>query len=447
MHFNFDRAVRLLINENDYVGADPFLMRSHDSAELNCTIPSILEFPNFMRQKSILNTVVCLLASIYLFILLAIVCDDYLIPAMERLCYSLRMPYDVAGATFLAAATSAPELFVSIVGTFVTKGDIGIGTIVGSSVFNVLGIGSVCGILTGVSLKLDWWPITRDTLWYFISIGGLFVVLRDSVVEVHEASFLLSGYFVYLIGLLFDRRIQSLFRTVDTDLDMMTTNPLEREDAPLKTFKQTVCETPEEGSNYIMKIWWAIKYPAVLVLAVTTPSARSIFFLSLLMSVVWICITSYFVAWFLTVVGYNMGVPDSIMGLTVLAAGTSVPEIVASYIVCRKGYGLMALCNAIGSNTFDIFICLGMPWLISILISSKNVVINSAGLTITTGMLLVTAFVLYASFLCTKFVLGKFVGWVSFIAYIIFLAIAIFLEIKMLRKVCDIESDEYAFLS
>lgn len=58
------------------------------------------------------------------------------------------MTYDVAGATFLAASTSAPELFVNFVGTFVTNGDIGLGTIVGSSVFNILVIAGVCGIFT-----------------------------------------------------------------------------------------------------------------------------------------------------------------------------------------------------------------------------------------------------------------------------------------------------------
>lgn len=54
----------------------------------------------------------------------------------------------MAGATFLAAATSAPELFVNFMGTFITQGDIGVGTIVGSSVFNILMIAAVCGLLT-----------------------------------------------------------------------------------------------------------------------------------------------------------------------------------------------------------------------------------------------------------------------------------------------------------
>lgn len=60
------------------------------------------------------------------------------------------MSNDVAGATFMAAATSAPELFVNVVGTFITEGDIGVGTIVGSAVFNILAVAACCGIGAGM---------------------------------------------------------------------------------------------------------------------------------------------------------------------------------------------------------------------------------------------------------------------------------------------------------
>lgn len=49
-------------------------------------------------------------------------------------------------ATFMAGATSSPELFVNVIGTFITEGDIGIGTIVGSAVFNILAVAACCGI-------------------------------------------------------------------------------------------------------------------------------------------------------------------------------------------------------------------------------------------------------------------------------------------------------------
>lgn len=53
-------------------------------------------------------------------------------------------------ATFMAGATSSPELFVNVIGTFITEGDIGIGTIVGSAVFNILAVAACCGIGAGM---------------------------------------------------------------------------------------------------------------------------------------------------------------------------------------------------------------------------------------------------------------------------------------------------------
>lgn len=119
---------------------------------------------------------------------------------------------------------------------------------------------------------------------------------------------------------------------------MINEDPLERtEEERLNSFKENLCTKPEPGSNFIMIIWWAIQYPAVVILALTTPSPRAPYFLTIIVSIIWIGVLSYLSAWFLTVLGYNLGVPDAIMGLTVLAVGTSIPEVVSSYIVCRKG--------------------------------------------------------------------------------------------------------------
>lgn len=63
---------------------------------------------------------------------------------------ALNMSSDICGATFMAGATSSPELFVNVIGTFITEGDIGIGTIVGSAVFNILAVAACCGIGAGM---------------------------------------------------------------------------------------------------------------------------------------------------------------------------------------------------------------------------------------------------------------------------------------------------------
>ena len=68
----------------------------------------------------------------YMFWALAIVCDDYFVTSLEDISEALNLSSDVAGATFMAAGSSAPELFTSLMGVFAVKNDVGIGTIVGA---------------------------------------------------------------------------------------------------------------------------------------------------------------------------------------------------------------------------------------------------------------------------------------------------------------------------
>lgn len=61
------------------------------------------------------------------------------------------------------------------------------------------------------------------------------------------------------------------------------------------------------------------------------------------------------------------------MNLTILSAGTSIPEAVSSVVMTSRGYGSMGISNSIGSNIFNILLCLGLPWLIKTLINPTNV--------------------------------------------------------------------------
>ncbi len=73
-----------------------------------------------------------LIGLIYMFAALAIVCDEFFVPSLGVLTEQLAISDDVAGATFMAAGGSAPEFFTSVFGVFVTKNNVGIGTIVGN---------------------------------------------------------------------------------------------------------------------------------------------------------------------------------------------------------------------------------------------------------------------------------------------------------------------------
>ena len=79
---------------------------------------------------------------------LAIICDDFFVPSLEVISEKLDLSEDVAGATFMAAGSSAPELFTAIVGV-AWDSDVGVGTIVGSALFNILIIIALTAALAG----------------------------------------------------------------------------------------------------------------------------------------------------------------------------------------------------------------------------------------------------------------------------------------------------------
>ncbi|KRT79856.1 hypothetical protein AMK59_7186 [Oryctes borbonicus] len=184
-----------------------------------CTPRAIEDFPpDFFtdKQRHDGGIVVHIFISLYLFVALAVVCDKFFVPAVEKICHALNMSSDVAGATFMAAATSAPELFVNVIGTFITEGDIGVGTIVGSAVFNILAVSACCGIGAGMCgvqvVPLDWWPLTRDCLAYGITVSILICIIHDERVEWYEALTLVLLYTVYILIMYFDKSIQKCVR-------------------------------------------------------------------------------------------------------------------------------------------------------------------------------------------------------------------------------------------
>eukprot|EP00494_Astrolonche_serrata_P023223 UN23481 len=96
--------------------------------------------------------------------------DDWFVPSLGLISAKLNLSEDVAGATFMASGSSAPELFTSIVDTFYYQSSVGVGTIVGSAVFNILVIIACSGIGCDDPLTIDWRPLTRDCTFYSIAI-------------------------------------------------------------------------------------------------------------------------------------------------------------------------------------------------------------------------------------------------------------------------------------
>ncbi|XP_017021713.1 sodium/potassium/calcium exchanger 3 isoform X1 [Drosophila kikkawai] len=524
------------------------------TTDINCTQPAIDDFPRDLfseAQRQSGAVVLHVIASLYLFVALAVVCDEYFVPAVEKICAALNMSNDVAGATFMAAATSAPELFVNVIGTFITEGDIGVGTIVGSAVFNILAVAACCGIGAGMTIPLDWWPLTRDSIAYGVTVAILICVMHDERVEWYEALILVSLYAVYLAVMYFDKSFQKCAkggvkqarsRSRSSNCSIHTKNSNEKEPELVEnricqnmasiqlngglnndqakaaagtattsistitttttamttttsTTTTTTTRTPsgdgggsggggaaaiiaqlapldgaeaeaqpatvasgedreEEGYSLLTypkdkscfaQFTWLIIWPIHLLFRIAIPDCKKaknnkIFPLTFIMCIVWIGSLSYVVAWMITIIGDTLKIPDSVMGITFLAAGTSVPEAVSSVIVAKRGHGSMGICNSIGSNTFDILLCLGVPWLIKAVFfpiqpGQNYVAINSAGLEYSAITLLSTLFLLYLTFSTNKFKLDKKVGTACLVMYLVFMVFASLIELNVFFRV------------
>lgn len=133
---------------------------------------------------------------------------------------------------------------------------------------------------------------------------------------------------------------------------------------------------PPRGGNIFDYLRWIFLFPIVLILCMTVPDIRQpgkrkFCFISFFLSIAWIGGFTYFMVAWAEVVGNTLGIPMVLMGLTFLAAGTSVPDLISSVIVARMGEGDMAVSSSIGSNIFDITVGLPFPWLIYCLWPSK----------------------------------------------------------------------------
>lgn len=146
---------------------------------------------------------------LYMFIALAIICDEFFVPSLEIIADNLGFSHDVAGATLMAAGGSAPELFVNILATF-ARSDMGFGTIVGSAVFNILFVIGMCAMVSKEPLNLTWWPLFRDVVYYVIGLVVLAIFFDadgQSSMSLDEGIILFVMYWLYVFMMVYNMNI------------------------------------------------------------------------------------------------------------------------------------------------------------------------------------------------------------------------------------------------
>ncbi|XP_021028819.1 sodium/potassium/calcium exchanger 1 isoform X3 [Mus caroli] len=597
----------------------------------------------------------------YVFVALAIVCDEYFVPALGVITHKLQISEDVAGATFMAAGGSAPELFTSLIGVFISHSNVGIGTIVGSAVFNILFVIGTCALFSREILNLTWWPLFRDVSFYILDLSMLIVFFLDSFIAWWESLMLLLAYALYVFTMKWNKQIElwvkeqlsrrpvakvmalgdlsklpsvltrgsssaslhnSIIRSTIYHLMLHSLDPLGEarpskdkqeslnqearvlsqtkaesspdEDEPAELPAVTVTPAPapdakgdqeddpgcqddvdeaerrgemtgeegkteaegkedeqegeteaegneeqegeteaeskeveqereteaegkdkhegqgetqaddtevedgegeteanaedqceatqgekgadggggsdggdseeeedeeeedeeeeeeeeEEEDEEPLSLEWPdsrqkqaiylFLLPIVFPLWLTIPDvrrqeSRKFFVITFLGSIIWIAMFSYLMVWWAHQVGETIGISEEIMGLTILAAGTSIPDLITSVIVARKGLGDMAVSSSVGSNIFDITVGLPVPWLLFSLINAlQPVPVSSNGLFCAIVLLfLMLLFVIFSIASC-KWRMNKILGFTMFLLYFVFLVISVMLEDRII---------------
>jgi len=566
-----------------------------------------------------------ILGILYLFLGLAIVCDEFFVPALEVMVDEnhLNLSMDIAGATLMAAGGSAPELFTSIIGTF-QKSEVGIGTIVGSAVFNVLFVIGMCSFFSKEVLQLTWWPLVRDCSYYAVGLLVLAIfigVISKNEIELWEALILFAMYFGYVFVMAFNEKLynmitgkklvgepnieedktltspisfqyphtfraglltfirdsetwqakarlgflygisgnvdevfirvdknndghidkdelkecfdglntpmdaeelDNIMQEIDNDNDGKVTKPefkvwyldseetmknkiepvfsrfdsdksgtitkdeficmiqdvdptasddykdeaakacfddkqiqalsfsefsnwyfnsilYERQQENIQKLEQDdgICSKlcPPAGATFFGILKWIILFPLVASLSLTIPdsskpSLNKWCFLSFFLSISWIGVYSYFMVGFAETIGETVGIPTFIMGLTFLAAGTSVPDLLSSVIVARMGEGDMAVSSSIGSNIFDILVGLPFPWILFCIWPNDEKVVNIGADGIWSSILILLGMIvlIIATIHLQGWKLTKMLGYVMFFFYFLFLLQAILQE-------------------
>jgi K+-dependent Na+/Ca+ exchanger-like protein len=344
---------------------------------------------------AILSSLLILLLAFYL---LALICDGYFVPALDKIAHRLKMSHDMAGATLMAIGSSAPELFIAII-ALIKPGnhvELGMGTIIGSALFNILVIIGLSAIVR--KAVLHWQPVIRDMLFYTFSILLLLFVFKDGQIELSEALLFLGLYILYVFAVMNWRRVLPY-----PDDEMI-----------------------EEVQGHFKKtgLWKQITIPLDELLKFLFPQNNK-YYKVFLFSIALIGLLSWLIVEEAIKVAEILQIPEAIIALTVLAVGTSIPDLISSVIVSRQGRGGMAISNAVGSNIFDILFGLGMPWAVLLVISKEPIPVSTENLWTSVILLFATVLVIFFLMLVKKWKISKHAGYFLVALYIAYLVWAI----------------------
>ncbi len=283
---------------------------------------------------------------------------DFLTEGASALARRMHVPEIVIGLTIVAAGTSAPELFVSVVSALNGTPDLAVGNVVGSNTMN-------CMLIVGCAAMVAPMTISRSTVRKDIPFAVMASILLtcialDNYLGRIDGIILLLGFVVFMAYTL----LQAKNGQAEPQTEVRQLNP-----------------------------WLSVLF---LVIGLAMLVAGSNVFVGSASSV-----------------AAALGISEGVIGLTVVAGGTSLPELATSVVAARKGQSAIAIGNVIGSSVFNILLILGLTAVISPL--------QIEGITTIDMAVMLISVILVWLFSFTRFTVERWEGASLVIGYLVYL--------------------------
>lgn len=272
----------------------------------------------------------------------------------------------VIGLTIVAMGTSMPEFFVSFMSALKDTPDMAVGNVVGSNIFNTLLIVGCAALVTPIMILPA--TVKKDIPFAMVASVALLLMCLDGNISRIDAGVLLGLFAVFMF---------------------FTLKGAKENEHPMQ-------QTSAKGGKPFMSVVWIVVGLVCLVFG-----------------------SNLFVD-AATVIARQLGVSDAVIGLTIIAGGTSFPELATSVVSARKGQSGIAIGNVLGSNVFNILLILGVTGVMSPM--------TLQGITTVDLTMLVVSMVMLWLFSFTKYTLARWEGallTIVFIGYISYLVMGV----------------------
>lgn len=285
----------------------------------------------------------------------------------------MHIPEIVVGLTIVAVGTSMPEFCVSLVSAIKDTPDLAVGNVVGSNIFNTLLIVGVAALSAPMTILKT--TVGKDIPFALVASVILMMMCFDGEIGRWDAAVLFVLFLIFMFMTL--RGAQVKKSEMEHDSEQM----------------QSERKTKVAMSPLVSVVWMIVGLAALI-------GGSNLFVEGA------------------TKAAASLGVSQAVIGLTIVAGGTSLPELATSVVSARKGNSGIAIGNALGSNVFNILAVLGMTGLVAPM--------HIQGITLTDLSMMVVSMILIWFFSFTKYTIERWEGFVLtavFIGYMTFLVI------------------------